>query len=186
MEAAPGLSNPLAGGFLYPGLMAIELPEGLISIEELGILSEYDDLVLDERQSALADLIIRATGVMVRFAAGKPEWTAADVPLEAKVVALNFARRVMNNPQNQQRITTGPLGESYSTEELTGIMLTDREEALLATFADSGEGGLSIISVVRSDELVGGTNYELAQLMGLGLNDELIRMPSLSKYLGLS
>ena len=163
-----------------------ELPPGLVSVEELGILAEYDDLVLDERQAELADLIIRATGVMVRFAAGQPEWTAETAPFEARVTAMNSARRVMNNVQNQQRITTGPLGESYSTEELTGLMLTDREEALLATFADSGEGGLSIISVVRSDELAGGTNYELAQLMGLGLNDELIRMPSLSKYLGLS
>ena len=165
--------------------MNMSLPEGLISIEELGILSEYDDLVLDERQAALADLIIRATGVMVRFAAGQPEWTAETVPLEARVIARNFARRVMNNPQNQQRITTGPLGESYSTEELTGIMLTDREESLLETFNEGGSGGLHVVSVVRSDAFQGGTNYELAQLMGLGLNDDLIRMPSLSKYLGL-
>lgn len=175
----------LTGGFLYPGGMNENLPEGLISIEELGVLSEYDDLELDERQYALSDLIIRATGVMVRFAAGQPEWTSEDVPFEARVIALNFARRVMNNPQNQQRITTGPLGESYSTEELTGLMLTSREEALLETFISDGEGSLSVIQVVRSDGFVGGTNYELAQLMGLGRDDELIRMPSLAKYLGI-
>ena len=165
--------------------IAQEFPEGLVSVEELGIMSEYDDLVMDERQRALADLVIRATGIMVRFAAKQPEWTAQNVPYEAKVIALGAARRVMNNPQNQQRITTGPLGESYTTDELTGLLLTEREESVLSSFDESSDGGLRVIETVRSDSMVGGTNYDLVQLMGLGLNDELIRMPSLSKYLGI-
>lgn len=165
--------------------IAQEFPEGLVSVEELGIMSEYDDLEMDERQRALADLVIRATGIMVRFAAKQPEWTAQNVPYEAKVIALGAARRVMNNPQNQQRITTGPLGESYTTDELTGLLLTEREESVLSSFDESSDGGLRVIEAVRSDSMVGGTNYDLVQLMGLGLNDELIRMPSLSKYLGI-
>lgn len=165
--------------------IAQEFPEGLVSVEELGIMSEYDDLEMDERQRALADLVIRATGIMVRFAAKQPEWTAQNVPYEAKVIALGAARRVMNNPQNQQRITTGPLGESYTTDELTGLLLTEREESVLSSFDESSDGGLRVIETVRSDSMVGGTNYDLVQLMGLGLNDELIRMPSLSKYLGI-
>lgn len=165
--------------------IAQEFPEGLVSVEELGIMSEYDDLEMDERQHALADLVIRATGIMVRFAAKQPEWTAQNVPYEAKVIALGAARRVMNNPQNQQRITTGPLGESYTTDELTGLLLTEREESVLSSFDESSDGGLRVIETVRSDSMVGGTNYDLVQLMGLGLNDELIRMPSLSKYLGI-
>lgn len=162
-----------------------EFPEGLIAVSELGVMAEYDDLELDERQSELAELVIRATGVMVRFTAGQPAWTAENVPYEAKVVALGFARRVFNNPQNQSRIQTGPLGDSYTTEELTGILPTDREIEILETFKEDASGGLRVIEVQRSDELVGGINYDLAQLMGLGLNDELIRMPSLSKYLGI-
>ena len=165
--------------------IAQEFPPGLISVEELGIMSEYEDLELDERQYELADLIIRATGVMVRLAAKQPAWTAETVPYEAKVVALGAARRVMNNPQNQQRITTGPLGESYHTDELGGLLLTEREEAILETFDESGSGVFVVTPVVRSDKMVGGTNYDLVQLMGLGLNDDLIRMPSLSKYLGI-
>ena len=165
--------------------IAQEFPEGLVSVEELGIMSEYDDLEMDERQRALADLVIRATGIMVRFAAKQPEWTAQNVPYEAKVIALGAARRVMNNPQNQQRITTGPLGESYTTDELTGLLLTEREESVLSSFDESSDGGLRVIETVRSDAMVGGTNYDLVQLMGLGLNDDLIRMPSLSKYLGI-
>ena len=165
--------------------IAQEFPEGLVSVEELGIMSEYDDLEMDERQRALADLVIRATGIMVRFAAKQPEWTAQNVPYEAKVIALGAARRVMNNPQNQQRITTGPLGESYTTDELTGLLLTEREESVLSSFDESSDGGLRVIETVRSDSMVGGTNYDLVQLMGLGLNDELIRMPSLSKYPGI-
>ena len=165
--------------------IAQEFPEGLVSVEELGIMSEYSDLEMDERQRALADLVIRATGIMVRFAAKQPEWTAQNVPYEAKVIALGAARRVMNNPQNQQRITTGPLGESYTTDELTGLLLTEREESVLSSFDESSDGGLRVIETVRSDSMVGGTNYDLVQLMGLGLNDELIRMPSLSKYLGI-
>lgn len=165
--------------------IAQEFPEGLVSVEELGIMSEYDDLEMDERQRALADLVIRATGIMVRFAAKQPEWTAQNVPYEAKVIALGAARRVMNNPQNQQRITTGPLGESYTTDELTGLLLTEREESVLSSFDESSDGGLRVIETVRSDSMVGGTNYDLVQLMGLGLNDDLIRMPSLSKYLGI-
>ena len=165
--------------------IAQEFPEGLVSVEELGIMSEYDDLEMDERQRALADLVIRATGVMVRFAAKQPQWTAQNVPYEAKVIALGAARRVMNNPQNQQRITTGPLGESYTTDELTGLLLTEREEEVLSSFDESGDGGLRVIETVRSDAMVGGTNYDLVQLMGLGLNDDLIRVPSLSKYLGI-
>lgn len=162
-----------------------EFPPGLVAIEELGIMAEYEDLELDERQRDLADLIIRATGVMVRFAAKQPAWTAETVPYEAKVIALGAARRVMNNPQNQQRITTGPLGESYTTDELTGLLLSDREEAVLESFDESDSGGFVVTAVERSDALVGGINYDLAQLMGLGLNDEVIRMPSLSKYLGI-
>lgn len=165
--------------------IAQEFPEGLVSVEELGIMSEYSDLEMDERQRALADLVIRATGIMVRFAAKRPDWTAQTVPYEAKVIALGAARRVMNNPQNQQRITTGPLGESYTTDELTGLLLTEREESVLSSFDESSDGGLRVIETVRSDAMVGGTNYDLVQLMGLGLNDELIRMPSLSKYLGI-
>lgn len=165
--------------------IAQEFPEGLVSVEELGIMSEYDDLEMDERQRALADLVIRATGIMVRFAAKQPEWTAQNVPYEAKVIALGAARRVMNNPQNQQRISTGPLGESYTTDELTGLLLTEREESVLSSFDESSDGGLRVIETVRSDAMVGGTNYDLVQLMGLGLNDDLIRMPSLSKYLGI-
>lgn len=165
--------------------IAQEFPEGLVSVEELGIMSEYDDLEMDERQNALADLVIRATGVMVRFAAKQPQWTAQNVPYEAKVIALGAARRVMNNPQNQQRITTGPLGESYTTDELTGLLLTEREEEVLSSFDESSDGGLRVIETVRSDAMVGGTNYDLVQLMGLGLNDDLIRIPSLSKYLGI-
>lgn len=162
-----------------------EFPPGLIDIEELGIMAEYEDIEFDERQNALAELVVRATGVMVRWAAGHPEWTAEDVPLEAKVVALGFARRVLNNPQNQSRITTGPLGESYTTDELTGLLLSDRERELLESFDESAGGGLNVIAVERSDKLVPGPNYDLAQLMGLGLNDDLIRMPSLSKFLGI-
>lgn len=165
--------------------IAQEFPEGLVSVEELGIMSEYNDLEMDERQRALADLVIRATGVMVRFAAKRPEWTAQDVPYEAKVIALGAARRVMNNPQNQQRISTGPLGESYTTDELTGLLLTEREESVLSSFDESSDGGLRVVETVRSDSMVGGTNYDLVQLMGLGLNDDLIRIPSLSKYLGI-
>lgn len=165
--------------------IAQEFPEGLVSVEELGIMSEYDDLEMDERQRALADLVIRATGIMVRFAAKQPEWTAQNVPYEAKVIALGAARRVMNNPQNQQRISTGPLGESYTTDELTGLLLTEREESVLSSFDESSDGGLRVVETVRSDAMVGGTNYDLVQLMGLGLNDDLIRMPSLSKYLGI-
>lgn len=169
----------------------INLPDGLIGFEELGIASEVEGLELDDSNLRdLADLIIRSTGVLIRFAAQQPGWTADELPYEARVVAINFARRVFNNPQNQQRIQTGPLSESYSPEELTGLDLKDSEEEILATFIDSKEGdlgGLGIISVVRPDPLQSSqANYIMAPVLGLGGGFvPKVPLASLAKYLGI-
>lgn len=168
--------------------MATVLPDGLIEMEELGIMSEVGDLDPSSNLYKLADTVIRATGVMVRYAAQQPDWTAENLPLEARVIALDFARRVFNNPQVQQRIQTGPLGESYSPDELTGLQLKDSEEALLATFIDGGEGdlgSLAIISVVREDKMPPFDNRVWAPALGLGRNDYFIPMNGLGKYLGI-
>lgn len=170
-------------------MLDIDLPEGLIGLNILGIAAEAGDLADDENTRDLAELVIRATGVMVRYAAGRPDWSADTIPYEVRVVAISFARRVFNNPQNQQRIQTGPLGESYSPHELTGLELKSSEDALLATFAEVKEGdlgGLGLIEVVRSDPLgIYADNRDLA--MGRKFparEDMLISLPSLSKYLG--
>lgn len=168
--------------------MATLLPDGLIEMSELGVFAEVGDLDESSNLHKLADTVIRSTGVMVRYAAQQPEWTVDNVPLEAKVIALDFARRVFNNPQVQQRIQTGPLGESYSPDELTGLALKDSEEALLATFIDGEEGDLGdlgIISVVRPDKLPPFDNRVWAPALGLGHNDYYIPMNGLGKYLGI-
>lgn len=166
----------------------MNLPDGLIEMDELGIMSEISDLDESSNLYKLADTVIRATGVMVRYAAQQPEWTVENVPLEARVVALDFARRVFNNPQVQQRIQTGPLGESYSPDELTGLQLKDSEEELLATFIEGAEGdlgSLSVISIVRPDRFDPYDNRVWAPALGLGRNDYYIPMNGLGKYLGI-
>lgn len=166
----------------------MNLPDGLIEMDELGIMSEISDLDESSNLYKLADTVIRATGVMVRYAAQQPEWTVENVPLEARVVALDFARRVFNNPQVQQRIQTGPLGESYSPDELTGLQLKDSEEELLATFIEGAEGdlgSLSVISIVRPDKFDPYDNRVWAPALGLGRNDYYIPMNGLGKYLGI-
>lgn len=168
--------------------MATLLPDGLIEMGELGIMSEVGDLDESSNLYKLADTTIRATGVMIRYAAQQPEWTVDNVPLEAKVIALDFARRVFNNPQVQQRIQTGPLGESYSPDELTGLSLKDSEEELLATFIDGEDGdlgSLSVISVVRPDRFDPYDNRVWAPALGLGRNDYHLPLPGLGKYLGI-
>lgn len=168
--------------------MATVLPDGLIEMEELGIMSEVSDLDESSNLYKLADTVIRATGVMVRYAAQQPEWTTENVPLEARVIALDFARRVFGNPQVQQRIQTGPLGESYSPDELTGLSLKDSEEELLATFIDGAEGdlgSLSVISIVRPDKFDPYDNRVWAPALGLGRNDYYVPLNGLGKYLGI-
>lgn len=165
------------------------LPEGLITFDELGVMSEVDDLDEQNNLYKLADLVIRATGVMVRHASQQPTWTVETVPVEARVININFARRVFNNPQNQQRIQTGPLADSYSTDELTGLLLTDSEEALLETFQDVEDGdlgGLGIISIQRPDPLPPFDNRIFAPAQGLGnpAHPYYLPMSSLGKYLG--
>lgn len=169
------------------------LPEGLITHAELGIAAELEGLEGeegDENLRDLADLIIRCTGVLIRHAAQQSAWTSENIPYEARVVAINFARRVLNNPQNQQRIQTGPLGESYHADELTGMDLKDSEEELLATFIDGEEGdlgGLGIVSIVRPDPLQSKqANFRMVPVLGLG-GGSVPRMPlsTLDKYLGV-
>lgn len=170
-------------------MAAIDLPDGLIDIAVLGIASEAGDVANDENLADLADLIIRCTGVLIRHAAQRPEWTATDIPYEVRVVAINFARRVFNNPQNQQRIQTGPLGESYHPDELTGMALKDSEEALLATFAEEevNENFLGIVQVVRPDPLPFRRGYprDVGVGVGIGRGDYRVSLPSFTGYLGV-
>ena len=97
---------------------------------------------------------------------------------------------MLNHPQNQQRIQTGPLGESYHADELTGMDLKDSEEELLATFIDGEEGdlgGLGVVSIVRPDPLQSRqANFRMAPVLGLG-GGPVPRMPlsTLDKYLGI-
>lgn len=168
--------------------MADALPDGLIEMNELGTFAEVGDLDESSNLYKLADTVIRATGVIIRWTAQQPTWTVSTVPLEARVIALDFARRVFNNPQVQQRITTGPLGESYSPDELTGLALKEGEEAVLETFIDGEEGdlgSLSVISVVRPDKFNPYDNRVWAPALGLGRNDYYLPLPGLGKYLGI-
>lgn len=164
------------------------LPDGLITMDELGIMSEVGEIDETNNLYKLADTVIRAIGVMVRYAAQQPEWTVENVPLEARIIALDASRRCFNNPQTQQRIQTGPLGESYGPDELTGLALKDSEEELLATFIEdeAGDlGSLSVISVVRPDKFNPYDNRVWAPALGLGHNDYYIPMSGLNKYLGI-
>lgn len=171
--------------------MISRFPDGLIDMSELGIASEVGTIDEDSNLYQLADLVIRTTGVIIRYAAGQNEltWTSENVPYEVRVIAVDFARRVFNNPQVQQRIQTGPLGESYSTNELTGLALKDNEEALLATFQpkeDTGLGSLNIIQSARPDPLGDPRdNRLLAPVSGMGRGDMRLSIPSLAKYLGV-
>jgi len=175
--------------------MALELPDGLIPMSALGTFSEIDGIEADENLTAMADLVIRATGVVIRYTAQQPEWTADSIPYEVRVLALEFARRVFNNPQVQSRIQTGPLGESYSPDELTGLALKPAEEELLETFIPVEEGSLgdlSIIKSVRPDPIDFGplNNALRAPVFGLGgglVNGKMVTtsLPSLAKYLGV-
>lgn len=163
-----------------------ELPAGLISVEELGIMAEEDDAGTSDR-AELAELIIRCMSVLARFYAKQPDWTAETTPYEARITVLSACRRVFNNPQNQQRIQTGPLGESYHADDLTGLEFKDSEQALLATFEDGEDGdlgSLSIIAVKRSDDIARFSNADLVYTRGLSSGHK-IWLSSLSKYLGL-
>ena len=175
--------------------MAINLPDGLISMSELGIFAEVEDIENDDNFRDMADLVIRSTGVIIRFTAQQPEWTAETIPYEVRVIALEFARRVFNNPQVQQRIQTGPLGESYSTDELTGMALKDSEVETLETFIPEEEGSLGDLAVVKSvrpDPLDYGPNNNAVRAIVFGLGGGLVNgkmptmpLPSLAKYLGV-
>lgn len=161
----------------------------------LGTFSEIDDVETDENLTAMADLVIRTTGVVIRYTAQQPEWTADSIPYEVRVLALEFARRVFNNPQVQSRIQTGPLGESYSPEELTGLSLKAKEEELLETFIPTEEGSmgdLNIIKSVRPDPIDFGPHINALRAPVYGLGGGLVNgkmpttsIPSLSHYLGV-
>src|SRR5699024_350780 len=140
--------------------MAMNLPAGLIEMDERGIMSEIADLDESSNLYKLADTVIRATGALVGSAARAPECT----------------------------VENGPLGESYSPDELTGLQLKDSEEELLATFIEGAEGdlgSLSVISIVRPDKFDPYDNRVWAPALGLGRNDYYIPMNGLGKYLGI-
>ena len=47
--------------------MAINLPDGLISMSELGIFAEVEDIENDDNFRDMADLVIRSTGVIIQI-----------------------------------------------------------------------------------------------------------------------
>ena len=171
-----------------------DLPEGITSLSDLGIAAEIDDIddpEGDENLRALAELVTRCVSVLVRHAAQQPDWTRDNVPHEARIVDLTACRRILANPQNQQRIQTGPLSESYHVDELTGMELKDSEEELLATFIDPIDGdmgSLGVVEIVRPDPIQSyQANYKMTPVLGLGGGNLIPRMPfpSLAKYLGV-
>lgn len=172
-----------------------DLPEGLTSITDLGVMAEVDDLENDENLRDMAELVVRSVGVLVRFTAQRPEWTIDNIPYEVRVLALEASRRIFGNPQVQQRIQTGPLGESYSTDELTGMALKDSEVETLETFIPEEEGSLGDLAVVKSvrpDPLDYGPNNNAVRAVVFGLGGGLVNgkmptmsLPSLAKYLGV-
>lgn len=164
---------------------AVSLPEGLITMDELGVLGEREEGLNEEsNEYKLADAVIRMTGVLIRHRAQQPDWGVDNIPHEIRVVALNFARRVFNNPQNQQRIQTGPIGESYSAEELVGLAFQDWEAELVEAYV-SESGGLYVQPIGRSDALAGPPRADLAPLRGFGDGTVMAILPSLSDYLGI-
>lgn len=178
-------------------LNPLGLPDGLIGMAELGTFAEVDGVEEDENLREMADLVIRATGVIIRFTAKKTEteWTSETAPYEVRILALEFARRVFNNPQVQQRIQTGPLGESYSPDELTGLALKESEVSMLETFITEDEGSmgdLNVIKAVRPDPLEFGPNDNALRAIVYGLGGGLVNgkmpttiLPSMAKYLGV-
>ena len=174
---------------------APDLPEGLTSITDLGVFSEVDDLENDENLRDMAELVVRAVGVLIRYTAKQPDWTAENIPYEVRVISLEASRRIFGNPAVQQRIQTGPLGESYSPDELTGLALKDSEVSMLETFIPEEEGSLGDLAVVKSvrpDPLDYGPNNNAVRAIVFGLGGGLVNgkmptmsLPSLAKYLGV-
>lgn len=107
----------------------------LVDIAELTTLLKRPANSLDN--DPYTDLMIEAASAVVRDA-GNPNWVLADpgpdevvIPSRGRFIALYLAQRAWTDTRNLARRTSGPISESFHTDGVTGLVLTDAEQAWL-------------------------------------------------------
>jgi len=89
-----------------------------------------------EPDDAWAKTCIRAASALVRETAQQAEWTLADAPVMAKIIAAQCAMRAyVNPPEGEVSTTIGPLGSRLLDAVAEGFYLTDAETERLSGYA---------------------------------------------------
>lgn len=89
-----------------------------------------------EADDAWAKTCMRAASALVRETAAQPEWTLADAPVMAKIIAAQCAMRAyVNPPEGEVSTTIGPLGSRLLDAVAEGFYLTEAETARLSAYA---------------------------------------------------
>jgi hypothetical protein len=109
----------------------------LVSVSELAVWCRQD--IDSGDQFALT--VLEAASLLVRDAAGHPEWTAATAPARAKLICALVAKRTYTNPDQEIATSVGPISSRVLDEAAAGMKLTEQEITELAAIGAETPGG---------------------------------------------
>jgi hypothetical protein len=97
---------------------------------------------------ARAAAVLSAASGLVRGYAGQA-W-ADSVPDDVAAIVVQVAARVWRNPSGAVSRTAGPFSESYASDAVLGLFLTESEQSVLNRFRVVASG-LGTVSTTRED-----------------------------------
>lgn len=100
----------------------------LVSVAELATWCRQDI----ESDDPFALVVLDGASLLVREAAGHPEWDAGTAPARAKLICVLVAKRTFLNPDQEVATSVGPLSSRVLDEAAAGMRLTETEIAELA------------------------------------------------------
>ena len=125
----------------------------LVPVSELAIWCQQT--IAEDNPWALA--VLDKASMLVREAAGHPEWESSTTPPRARLIALLVARRTFLNPDQVVSSSVGPLSERVLDEAAAGMTLTPAERlelgALRGSEDDPDPNGLWVLQTTTGRRL---------------------------------
>lgn len=139
------------------------MADELITPAELALWTQNDeaDVIADPWAAEVLDKVSQ----MARFLGGQTieTWTLATAPFDVRMVALQVAKRVYSNPDQEVSTQVGPIGSRVLEAAALLMELTDSERATLTKYNSEGDpdggGGLWVLATTRGEETVPGATY---------------------------
>lgn len=109
----------------------------LISSRELALWTQSDEARVSE--DPWAGEVISKVSQLVQFLAGQPTWTLTTAPFDARMVALQIAKRTYQNPDQEVSSNTGPIGSRVLDVAALLMELTPTERLTLTKYNVNGD-----------------------------------------------